>query len=263
MHALHWLGLAATPIFLSMASETNAEHKRVVGVLGGMGPLATVDFLRKLVLTTPATCDQDHIPLVVRFCPEIPDRVDALLRCGPSPEAGLVRAARALEAAGAQCLVIPCNTAHVWHDAIARAVHIPILHIADVAVAAMPLEQRAAVGLLATRGTLDARIYQDRLPDTEWIVPSADEMERDVMPGIRAIKRNDLASGATLLSAAAERLVARGARAVVMACTEIPVALAGRSLAVPRLDPTEALAHACVYWSLHRPRQTSHSVAAV
>ena len=109
---------------------------RTVGVLGGMGALATVDFLNKLVLATPAACDQEHIPLLVRFCPEVPDRADALLGCGPSPVSALVAAALSIEQDGAQCLVIPCNTAHAWYDDISNSITIPILHIVDAALEA-------------------------------------------------------------------------------------------------------------------------------
>jgi len=100
-----------------------------------MGAMATVDFLRKLVEATPAERDQEHIPLIVRFCPEVPDRAAALAGSGPSPQPALVAAAVELAAAGAQALAIPCNTAHYWYDALCAAVPIPILHIVDAALA--------------------------------------------------------------------------------------------------------------------------------
>ncbi len=112
-----------------------AARKPTLGVLGGMGAMATVDFLRKLVEATPAERDQEHIPLIVRFCPEVPDRAAALAGSGPSPQPALVAAAVELAAAGAQALAIPCNTAHYWYDALCAAVPIPILHIVDAALA--------------------------------------------------------------------------------------------------------------------------------
>ena len=112
-----------------------AARKPTLGVLGGMGAMATVDFLRKLVEATPAERDQEHIPLIVRFCPEVPDRAAALAGAGPSPQPALVAAAVELAAAGAQALAIPCNTAHYWYDALCAAVPIPILHIVDAALA--------------------------------------------------------------------------------------------------------------------------------
>lgn len=226
-----------------------------LGVLGGMGAMATVDFLGKLVAATPARADQEHIPLIVRFCPEVPDRADALAGKGPSPEAALVAAASGLHAAGAQALAIPCNTAHYWYDALRAAVPIPILHIADAALA--ELQARGVdgpIGLLATSGTVHARVYPRRAPAVRWVEPSDEDLRRLVMPGIRAIKAQRLAEGQGLLTAAAQALVARGATAILMGCTEVPLALdpaaaAERAIGVPLLDATAALARGCVAWA--------------
>lgn len=236
---------------MSRVSITSPTVYRTVGVLGGMGALATVDFLQKLVLSTPAGCDQEHIPLLVRFCPEVPDRVDALLGIGPSPESALVAAALALENGGAHCLVMPCNTAHAWHQAIANAVSIPILHIADAALMAVcRLGETDAVGLLATTGALRSAIYQSRGGDrVGWITSSDDEQEQWVMPGIRAIKANRLDEGTRLLRSAAEALVHRGAKSIILGCTEIPIALARQAVGVPMVDSTQALADTCIAWA--------------
>jgi aspartate racemase len=274
-----------------------AARKPTLGVLGGMGAMATVDFLRKLVEATPAERDQEHIPLIVRFCPEVPDRAAALAGAGPSPQPALVAAAVELAAAGAQALAIPCNTAHYWYDALCAAVPIPILHIVDAAVAELqrrgmsppgrpkgespsapregspmfppgrpkgdsPSAPREGgpvsgpVGLLATSGTVHAAVYPQRAPQLRWVVPSAAELDKLVMPGIRAVKAQRLAEGRALLGAAAEALVARGARVIVLGCTEVPVALdptadAERLLGVPLLDATAALAARCVAWARH------------
>ena len=236
---------------MSHSSLAQPITYRTVGVLGGMGALATVDFLQKLVAATPAANDQEHVPLLVRFCPQIPDRADALLGRGPSPEAALVAAAQEIEHGGAQCLAIPCNTAHAWHDAVASAVSIPILHIADAALlAASQLGASDAVGLLATTGTIRSGIYQLRGgPAVGWITSNDDEQDQWVMPGIRAIKANRLDEGARLLRMAAQALVRRGAKSIVMGCTEIPIALAQQDVGVPLVDSTLALARACVAWA--------------
>jgi aspartate racemase len=224
---------------------------RTVGVLGGMGALATVDFLNKLVLATPAACDQEHIPLLVRFCPEVPDRADALLGCGPSPVSALVAAAVAIEQDGAQCLVIPCNTAHAWYDDIVKSITIPILHIVDAAlIAARRDDSFETVGLLATTGTICSGIYQQRGGrDVCWITSSDDEQEKWVMPGIRAVKANRLDEAARLLQMAANALVHRGAKIIIMGCTEIPMAMNNCTVDVPLVDSTGALAQACVAWA--------------
>lgn len=231
-----------------MTSAAGAP-RGMIGVIGGMGAIATVDFLHKLVVATPATIDQEHVPLLVRFCPEVPDRIAALRGVGPSPEPALVAAAQALEAGGAGCLAMPCNTAHVWHDPIERAVRIPVLHIVDTALDAVAPADREAVGLIGTEGTLASGIYQRRSRGIRWIEPEADVMRMAVVPGIVAVKRNEIPRAADLLGSAVASLARRGARVVVMACTEIPVALAGRLFPVPLIDPTDALARACVRWS--------------
>jgi aspartate racemase len=284
-----------------------AARKPTLGVLGGMGAMATVDFLRKLVEATPAERDQEHIPLIVRFCPEVPDRAAALAGAGPSPQPALVAAAVELAAAGAQALAIPCNTAHYWYDALCAAVPIPILHIVDAAVAELqrrgmsppgrpkgespsapregspmfppgrpkgesPSAPREGgpvsgpVGLLATSGTVHAAVYPQRAPQLRWVVPSAAELDKLVMPGIRAVKAQRLAEGRALLGAAAEALVARGARVIVLGCTEVPVALdptadAERLLGVPLLDATAALAARCVAWARHGQTPVSQGSA--
>lgn len=224
---------------------------RTLGVLGGMGALATVDFLHKLVQATPATSDQDHLPLLVRFCPEVPDRGEALLRGGPSPEPALVAAAQALERGGALGLAMPCNTAHAWYDAIAGAVSIPVLHIADVVLDAVSaLGATDAVGLLATTGTLHSGIYAARGgAGVHWLTSSEIEQAEWVSAGIQAIKANRLQDGQRLLCRAASALAQRGAKVVVMGCTEIPIVLSNLDIGVPLLDSSLSLARACVAWA--------------
>lgn len=239
-----------------------------LGVLGGMGPMATIDFLRKLVLATPAQRDQDHIPLVVRFCAEVPDRTEALTGRGASPRDALIAAARELAAAGARALAMPCNTAHVWHDAIAEALpSLPFLHIVDGVVDELAAHQSPGpIGLLATSGTLRAQIYQSRARNLSWLEPTTDELERLVMPGIRAVKASRQTEAHALLNEAARTLVARGARAVVMGCTEVPLALeplaqSERQIGVPLIDSNAALARGCVAWAQAAARNTATACA--
>ncbi len=223
---------------------------RTVGVLGGMGALATVDFLHKLVAATPPCTDQEQVPLLVRFCPEVPDRVAALFGRGPSPAPALVAAAQALEQGGARCLAMPCNTVHAWHADIAASVSIPVLHIVDTALQAVAeLGVAGAVGLLATAGTLHSGIYQSRGGAVEWILSSDTEQRDWVAPGIKAVKALRPQDGTVQLRRAAQALVQRGAKIVVMACTEIPLALDGQDVDAPLIDATLTLARACVAWA--------------
>jgi len=219
-----------------------------LGILGGMGPLATVDFLRKVVELTPARKDQDHFPMVVVSLPQVPDRTAAMLAGGESPVPAMLEGIAMLNRAGVAAIAIPCNSAHFWFDDLARASKAPILHIADAACA--ELERRAGstvhtVGLLGTSGTVAMRIYQGRITGRgyECLVPPADDQEELVMGGIYQIKAGDLAHARKLLGQAADGLRARGAEMIILGCTEIPIVLEDGD---GRIDATMALAAACV-----------------
>jgi aspartate racemase len=224
----------------------------MIGVLGGMGPAATVDFLAKLLRLTPAHRDQDHIPVVVVSDPRVPDRVGPIMEGrGPSPLDALCRGIFTLEQAGARCIAIPCHTAHFWYDQMVVSARVPILHIADAALA--DLRHGGAdgpVGLLATAATLEAGFYQERLGAAGYActVPAADVMASYVLPAIVLVKQDRAVGAAPLLSRAVDHLIERGARTVLLACTELPLALAAASDPPACLDATDALARACIAW---------------
>lgn len=226
----------------------------LLGVLGGMGPLATVDFLGKLIEETPAGRDAEHIPVVVYSVPQIPDRPKAILENGESPLPAMLQGMHTLKRAGATCVAIPCNTAHYWYDDLVRDGGLPVLHIADAACAALSRLDLSggAVGLIATKGTLAAEIYQQRLEARghRCIANTAADLDELVLPAIAHVKSNALEAAHTLAVRAALNLQAAGAQAVILACTEIPLALEHRSSDVAGIcvDPTRALAQACVAW---------------
>jgi aspartate racemase len=231
-----------------------------IGVLGGMGPAATVDFYSKLVAGTPAERDQDHLPVFIHAVPQIPDRSAAYLDGGTSPKAMLERAAGRLEAAGAAVIVMPCNTAHLWHSDIEAAVSVPVLHIVDPVIEAIERQlgdqDRLYVGLLATTATVQGRVYQSRSKTVgdriQWLVPDAEQQERWVTHAIHAIKAGNLATGRRFLNLAEHSLTARGAQAVVLACTEVPLVMGTMIEGVPHLDSTQLLADAAITWGLQR-----------
>lgn len=226
---------------------------RVVGVLGGMGPLATVDFLRKLVQATPARTDQEHVPVVVSAIPQVPDRTAAWLGQGASPLPALRASAQRLVAAGASAIVMPCNTAHLWFDELQSGVALPMLHLVDAAVDAVVqrLGPGAPVGLLATEATLHSGLYtRRRNGDVHWVLPTARERETWITPGIAAVKAGRLPAGRALLDPALQALARRGARAVVLGCTEIPLVLEQAPHAPLLIDATGALARRAVDWAL-------------
>lgn len=212
------------------------------GVLGGMGPDATVDFMAKVIAATSAETDQDHARMLVDHNPKVPNRQTALLGDGEDPGPALAAMARGLQDAGADFLVIPCNTAHAFADAIRGAVSIPLISIIDVTVDAC--RDKGAVGVLATDGCLQTNIYQDALEkaEIECVLPDTDETA-ELMRLISAIKAGDrsetVASGMRNVGNA---LVGRGARAIIAGCTEIPLVLTDDLLDVPLVSSTDVLA---------------------
>jgi aspartate racemase len=245
--------------------NAGTRMKTMIGILGGMGPLATVDFLNKLVERTPAGRDQDHVPVVVYSVPQIPDRTAAVLNGGESPLPAMRAGIRTLERAGARAIAIACNTAHFWYDDLARECRVPLLHIADSACAALGSDI-ANVGLLGTNGTLAAGFYQQRLAARGYVclTNKEEEQERWVMPGIDLVKAGDLPGAGALLQQALAALIERGAQRVILACTEIPPAL--EYVAAPQLhrciDATAALADACIQWSMRgAPAQPAAALA--
>jgi aspartate racemase len=142
----------------------------LIGVLGGMGPLATVDFMQKLIAATTratnATRDQDHVPVVVSSIPQIPDRNAAFRGEGVSPLAAMISSGQRLIQAGAGLLVVPCNTAHLWFDELEAALPVPMMHMVDAALedAASGMQAGARLGLLCTDATFGP-LHQPRGSD--------------------------------------------------------------------------------------------------
>ncbi len=229
----------------------------LLGVLGGMGPLATVDFMAKLLTATPAARDQQQIPVVAWNVPQIADRQKALAGLGPSPLPQLLNGIEKLNAAGASHIVIPCNTAHHWYDALSRASDAPILHIVEATLARIAERAPTRVGVIATHGTLAAGWFQQGLErlNVTPVLPTEQELESWFVPGCYAVKRGALREGGELLSLQAQALVERGAETLILACTEVPVALDAidSPFLVHAIDPAQALAERCsALWQEYR-----------
>ena len=229
---------------------------RILGVLGGMGPLASAHFMTRLTLLTPAERDQDHIPAILWSDPRIPDRLAATLGTGPDPLPALVRGLKGLETAGCGAIAIPCNTAHGWIDGMRAATPLPILHIIDAAAEDLRRQHVAPgpVGILGTAATLSMRLYQSQLDALGWpcLQPSDAEMAALVTPAIANVKANRVAEAYGPLAEAVSLLRRRGATAVVLGCTEIPLGiLAGpwQTLGIPLVDTIDALARASIAWA--------------
>ena len=229
---------------------------RVLGVLGGMGPLASAHFMMRLTLLTRAERDQDHVPAILWSDPRVPDRGLAARGVGPDPLPYLVRGLHGLAAAGCGAVAIPCNTAHGWIDGMRAATKLPILHIVDAAAADLRRQgvRPGPIGIIGIAATLRMRLYQDQLAASGWpcIEPTPDEMSQLVTPAIAAVKANRVNDAYAPLAETMLALRQRGAQAVVLGCTEIPMAIqAGphQAFGVPLVDSIDALARASIAWA--------------
>ena len=202
----------------------------LLGVLGGMGPAATVDFLSKIISLTESPNDQGHLPVVAMIDPRIPDRSAAIRGEGPSPEPKLISLIKTLEGAGASAIVIPCNTSHYWYDVMSAATTVPILSmiVATVEGIRATVPVGASVGIMATEGTIGAQIYQKPLLAAGYVpqVLDIDRRTRFVEGGIRRVKAGDMAQGLTLLESALAEFIAEGCTHVILGCTEVSLAFA-------------------------------------
>lgn len=230
------------------ASKTSSPL--TVGVMGGMGPDATVDFMDKVIAATPARSDQQHIHMLVDHNPHVPDRTAAIRGDGADPGPVLATMARQLQQAGADFLVMPCNTAHAFQAAIEAALDVPFVSIIDETVAVC--DGFEAVGLLATHGCLASGIYEKALSaaGVAAVVP-ADAETQAFMKLLAEIKKGNRGPdvGADM-AALAEALTARGAQAVIAGCTEIPLVLDDSMLDVPLISSTDILAEATVAYAV-------------
>ena len=227
----------------------------MIGVIGGMGPLATADFLNKVIEETDAADDEGHVPMLISCDPRIPKRPAAILSGGESPLPRLREIRDRLLAAGATALVMPCNTAHHWYAELAADCPVPFLSIVEAGCneALRLAGTGATVGVLATRATLSTGMFNQALERLGLVpmVPTDDELDRAVLPAIAAVKAGRTLQAAGLLSVALDALLLRGAKYVVLACTELPLALAVSRHQGPAIciDTNRALARATVvHW---------------
>lgn len=214
---------------------------KVLGVLGGMGPAATLDFLAKLQAATPVSREQDHLRVLVDINPKVPDRnVD-----GSDPGPVLAAMASGLRASGAQVLAIACNTAHAYAEDV-RASGLPLIDMLETAGLAARAQGAGVVGVLGT--SLALGLYRDRFSQLGLEVVTLDDHEQvEFMALLYRIKRGDVGQASRdAMAALAHRLINKGAQAVIAGCTEVPLVLSQTELSTPFLDATQTLAVRCV-----------------
>jgi len=223
---------------------------KIIGILGGMGPEATIDLFYKIIKFTPAEKDQDHLRIIIDNNPKIPDRTAAILGKGEDPLPALRETAQNLEKAGADFIIIPCNTAHYFLPLIQESVKIPVLNMIEETVkeTRKKIPQIKKVGLLASIGVYKTKIYHQHFKkyNIEVISPGENDKE-EVMKAIYAVKAGDLSKDVKdNILKIAQKLIDKRVEAIITGCTEIPLILKEGDISVPLIDPTQVLAKAAV-----------------
>ncbi len=217
---------------------------RVVGIIGGMGPEATLDLMRRVLEKTPAQGDQDHIHLIVESNPKIPSRIAHLIEgTGADPTPELVRIAQNLERAGAEALAIPCNTAHAYAHSIRRAVRIPLLDMVQLTVDQIASSRRARVGLLASSAVLATELYAKAFAGHGIAVVNPARQD-EVMALIKAVKCGETGTEIQARLGQIALDLADQADVLLVGCSELSVIAAG--ITVPFVDSLDVQAQAIV-----------------
>lgn len=228
--------------------------KKVVGILGGMGPEATAELFFRIIKATPAKKDQDHIRIIVDNNPKIPDRTEAIVNGKVSPLPEMVKTARNLEMAGADFIIMPCNTAHYYYKELSKSVRIPVLNMIELTAQAIgnrfPKTKKA--GLIATTGTVKAKIYDEalRMINVQVTSPPSD-LQKTTMEAIYChIKAGRVDEGKKLILKVANYLTANGSEIIICGCTEVSLVLQNGALTIPVIDPLRILSEAAVATAL-------------
>ncbi|OGV50219.1 MAG: hypothetical protein A2017_00180 [Lentisphaerae bacterium GWF2_44_16] len=236
------------------------EKYGTIGILGGLGPAATVDIFDKIIKNTPASRDQEHIKVIIENNPQIPDRTAALKGKDENPGIAMLATAEKLRDAGVDFIIVPCNTAHVFLKDIQQHIKTPILSMIEETAEyiAKDFPKLRKAGLLATSGTVGSKVYEAPLQSKNiaLLVPCPETQESCVMEAIYGkggIKAgNKTGTPKELLLKAARELVANGAELIILGCTEIPLALKNGDIEVPFIDPTEILAKSAVRYAMNK-----------
>lgn len=222
--------------------------RKTIGILGGMGPLATCDLFSKIIQITDASCDQEHVRICIDNNTEISDRTNAIIRHGKDPVPEMVKSAVRLQSFGADVLIMPCNTAHYFYDRILPFVDIPFLSMIDETAKVISDRGLRKVGLLATDGTLQTAVYEKAFKKRgiSIMVPPPENQVHIMDLIYNGVKAGNKEIDTKPTKKTIEDLFRKGAQTLVLGCTELPVAFDLYGFDYPKTDPTLILASRAV-----------------
>lgn len=218
---------------------------KTIGILGGMGPLATADLYKKIILKTKAERDQDHIHVLIDGNTNIPDRTSSIIANGEDPLIEMIKSARMLEKAGADFLIMPCNTAHYFYDELTNNIKIPFLNMLELTVKYIKDKygDNVIVGLLATDGTNQSGIYDEYFNKAGIKLIKPNETQKYVMEFIyEGIKKGNYTIGTYGFFKAVDELKENGAEIFILGCTELSSAAEIYEFEGNFVDPMDILA---------------------
>lgn len=222
---------------------------KIIGILGGMGPLATADLFRKIVELTDARADYEHIHIIIDNNASIPDRTKAILNGGENPVPAMVKSAKFLEDSKASLIVMPCNTAHYFIQEVQKEIHIPIINMITYTAQAVKNMNIDTVGLLATDGTCQSGIYHKALASLhiKTITPNVIQQKIIMDTIYLGVKGNDKSFiRYSLLNEILQVMEKDGAQGFILGCTELPLVYSNSWCDKLFLDPTAILAQKAI-----------------
>lgn len=229
---------------------------KIIGIIGGMGPAATIDLYKKIVENTPAEKDQEHIHVIIDSYPQIEDRTEYILYGGKNPAPRLIESAKRLESAGADALIMPCNTAHYFAKDIEKEVNIPLIHIVKCSAEAVKnnYPKTKKIGLIATTGTIKAGVYGNILKEYGFeTIDLPEKIENNIMDCIyKGVKAGKTEEYSILFQQCIDEIADLGADLLIAGCTEIPLIMPYVKTKLPAIDATYELACAAVKFALDK-----------
>lgn len=227
---------------------------KTIGILGGMGPEATLHLFKLIIKETPAKKDQEHLKIIIYNNPKVPDRTEFILGKGESPLPYLIEGAKFLDNAGCDIILMPCNTAHYFYDQIVKVVRGKFLHLLNETAREIKDSGVEDVGILATTGTLKTGLWQKALgKGINIIYPDKKEQEKLVMEAIygeEGIKAGLKRKAKRLLIEAGESLIEKGAKAIIAGCTEVSIVFEINPFPFPLFEPLKIIAKKAVKLAL-------------
>ena len=222
---------------------------KTIGIIGGMGPLATYDLAEKILNNTVASCDQDNIPVLIDCNTRIADRTAAILHGGADPRPEMKKSAKRLEEAGADVLIMACNTAHYFYDSVCEGINIPVLHMPRLTAQLLLKKGVKKAGVLATDGTCQSGVYGKALEEEgiEPVYPSSEKQGIIMSLIYDHVKAGKMDFSDLDIDGVIFEMKEKGAEVLILGCTELPMAfdIIGDT-GIPSVDPTDVLARAAV-----------------